>query len=343
MAAPLSGHTMTKVSKAAQLLVAGGESSAPVVSPITLFDTAGGGSWTAPPMSKNDTTSFHRLYHASVTTGKDGALLHGGYLSAPTNGTVVPSLVTLKDSNKFVPFSGSPVSLARNAPALARHTMTLTTDGQAVILGGVNSQGAVANLSVAYILDTQAQAVDAEWKAMPLSGDAPEPRMSFSTVLVNATTMLVFGGTADSRSALSGPYYLDLPTWTWSSPAAEGVAPQRWGHTATMAGNFMVVAFGKQRGTKKYDVPIAPLPVSAHSQCSIPVQCVPKRPPCSCSGRKKEKKNPTLKAERSRLESTQRFLLLFSVLCRIRALMPRCRTSDGSRDHTTNALTPTFF
>ncbi|KAF9966476.1 hypothetical protein BGZ70_002218 [Mortierella alpina] len=248
MAAPLSGHTMTKVSKAAQLLVAGGESSAPIVSPITLFDTAGGGSWTAPPMSKNDTASFHRLHHASVTTGKDGALLHGGYLSSPTNGAVVPSLVTLKDSNKFVPFSGSPVSLARNAPALARHTMTLTTDGQAVILGGVNSQGAVANMSIAYILDTQA--ADAEWKAMPLSGDAPEPRMSFSTVLVNATTMLVFGGTADSRSALSGPYYLDLPTWTWSSPAAEGVAPQRWGHTATMAGNFMVVAFGMSSNGK---------------------------------------------------------------------------------------------
>ncbi|KAF9951550.1 hypothetical protein BGZ72_006950 [Mortierella alpina] len=242
MAAPLSGHTMTRVPKAAQLLVAGGESSGPIVSPITLFDTAGGGSWTAPPMPKNDTASFHRLYHASITTGKDGALLHGGYQNAPTNGTVVPSLVTLKDSNKFVPFSGSAVSLARNAPALARHTMTLTTDGKAVILGGVNSQGAVANLSVAYILNTQQP--EAEWQPMSLSGAAPEPRMSFSTVLVNATTLLVFGGTADSRSAFSGPHYLDLETWTWSSPPADGVAPQRWGHTATMAGNFMVVAFG---------------------------------------------------------------------------------------------------
>ncbi|KAF9949214.1 hypothetical protein BGZ65_007503 [Modicella reniformis] len=122
--------------------------------------------------------------------------------------------------------------------------MTLTTDGHAVILGGVDSQGTIANLSVAYVLDTQTQATNPEWKVVPLLGTAPDPRMSFSSVLVNATTMLVFGGTDDFTSAFSDPYYLDLPTWTWSSPDVQGDGPSRWGHTATMAGTLMVVGFG---------------------------------------------------------------------------------------------------
>ncbi|KAF8940624.1 hypothetical protein BGZ58_005583 [Dissophora ornata] len=242
MTVPLSGHSMNAVQGTAQVLVAGGESSSNQSSPILLFQTTGVGSWSAPSLSKNDTASFHRLYHASIATGKDGALLQGGYQTSVANATVVSSLVTLKASNNFLPLSTSPVALAPSAPALARHTMTLTTDGQAVILGGVDSQGAVANLSIAYILDTQAN--NGEWKATPLSGSPPDPRMSFSTVLVNTTTMLVFGGTADFKSAFSTPFYLDLPSWTWSSPAVQGDAPQLWGHTATMSGTLMIVAFG---------------------------------------------------------------------------------------------------
>ncbi|KAG0365656.1 hypothetical protein BC939DRAFT_502802 [Gamsiella multidivaricata] len=242
MTVPLSGHSMNPVQGTTQLLVAGGESSAPQSSPILIYQTAVGGSWSAPTFTKNDTASFRRLYHASIATGKDGAILQGGYQTTVANGTVVSSLVTLKASNNFMPLSTSPVAQASSAPALARHTMTLTTDGQAVILGGINSQGVVANLSVAYVLDTQANS--GAWNPVSLSGTPPDPRMSFSTVLVNATTMLVFGGTADFKTAFTTPFYLDLPTWTWSSPEAQGDAPHRWGHTATMAGTSMVVAFG---------------------------------------------------------------------------------------------------
>ncbi|KAG0045259.1 Adagio protein 3 [Gryganskiella cystojenkinii] len=244
---PVSGHSLTRVQGTNQLLLAGGESSAPATvlpdSPILTLDTTSTtNTWSAPSISKNATATFHRLYHASLSTGRDGALLQGGYSSAPANLTVVSSLVTLKSANTFLPLSTAPVSLATNPPALARHTMTLTTDGQAVILGGVNSQGAVANLSIAYVMDTQAN--NAEWKPIPLSGTAPDPRASFSTVMVNATTMLVFGGTSDFKKALSSSFYLDLPSWTWSSPAAQGDAPDLFGHTAVMSGNSMVVAFG---------------------------------------------------------------------------------------------------
>lgn len=236
---------MNKMSGIPQIVVAGGESSANDTSSsstILIMDTSLiGNSWTA-LTNINTNTTFHRLYHASLSTGKDGALLQGGYQTT-SNGTVVSTLVTLNPQQNYAPRSVAPVSLAPHGPDLARHTMTLTTDGQAVILGGINSNGTVANLTVAYVLDTQADR--GEWKIVPLHGTPPDPRMSFSAVLVNSTTMLVYGGTPDFKSAYWVVFYLDLPSWTWSSPAAQGKSPRRWGHTATMAGSTMIVAFGK--------------------------------------------------------------------------------------------------
>ncbi|KAK3829033.1 MAG: hypothetical protein J3Q66DRAFT_324188 [Benniella sp.] len=253
--APLSGHSMNVVPDAKQLLITGGESSSAQPPPILLYQAGSKSSWSAPPLSKNDTAGFRRLYHASIVTGKDGAILHGGYQTTVKNGTVVPSLVTLKNTNNFQPISTAPVAMAPSAPALARHTMTRTTDGHAVVLGGVNSQGVVANLSVAYVLDTQAD--QGEWKVVTLEGTPPDPRMSFSTVLVNATTMMVFGGTDDFKSAFSEPFYLDLLSWTWSSPPVQGEGPSRWGHSATMAGVFMIVGFGSsEQGTSDSNIAI---------------------------------------------------------------------------------------
>lgn len=241
--ATVSGHVMNKISGTPQLLIVGGESTSPLTqaSFTYLYETKAG-SWSvikpATPTPPN-----HRLYSASVSTGKDGLLLEGGYLTTVANNTFAPSLISLNPAAKFQPSSTTPVALAANAPALARHTMTLTTDGQAVILGGITSHGAVANLTIAYVLDTQATA--SEWKVVPLTGTPPDPRMSFSTVMVNSTTMLVYGGTADLKTGFSNAFYLDLPSWTWSSPPAQGDAPSLWGHTATMAGNYMIVGFGK--------------------------------------------------------------------------------------------------
>ncbi|KAF9085351.1 hypothetical protein BGX23_009710 [Mortierella sp. AD031] len=240
--ATVSGHVMNKVPATTQLIVAGGETTSPLAqaSFTYLYETKAG-SWSAIKPT-NATLPNHRLYSASITTGKDGLLLQGGYQTTAANGTISPSLITFHPASKFLPQSTTPVALASHPPALARHTMTLTTDGQAVILGGINAQGALATLSIAHVLDTQASS--GEWKAVPLSGTPPDPRMSFSTVLVNATTMLVYGGTADRKSGFSNAFYLDLPTWTWSSPPAQGDAPSLWGHTATMAGSIMVVGFG---------------------------------------------------------------------------------------------------
>jgi len=254
---------MDRVQGTSQLLVTGGESTTNSTTAPTLFlfDTTQGtsGIWTSPPTPANGTDAIRRLYHASLTTGKDGALIQGGYLlrfpvansttngtsAASGNSTIVSSLLTLSSSQDFAPESSTPVSLAKNAPVLARHTMTLTPDGRAIILGGVSAQGVHANMSLAYVMDTQASA--AEWKAVPLSGKPPDPRSSFTTVMVNSTTLLVYGGTSDYRNAFWVTFYLDLPTMTWSAPASKGQIPKRWGHTATMVGSTMVVMFGRSR------------------------------------------------------------------------------------------------
>ncbi|KAF9574916.1 hypothetical protein EC968_004916 [Mortierella alpina] len=271
--APLSGHSMSKVPGTSKLLVAGGESSDNrTSSPILTLDTAGTAQlWTAPPRppaaltkSTNSTIApFRRLYHAAITTGKDGALLHGGYQSTVVNGTVVSSLVTLKATSDFAPHSTAPVSLATNAPAVARHTMTLTHTGQAIVLGGIHSGGVLANLTTAYVLDTQA--THAQWQSIPLKGKPPDPRMAFSAVLVNATTLLVYGGTPDFKAAYWVVFYLDLSTWTWSTPPVQGTSPRRWGHTATMAGSTMVVAFGLSSKHTPDSVPVALLDTTTNT------------------------------------------------------------------------------
>ncbi|KAF9118514.1 hypothetical protein BGW39_001116 [Mortierella sp. 14UC] len=257
--ASVSGHVMNKISATTQLIVAGGESTSPQASFTYLYETKTG-SWSVVKPA-NPTPPNHRLYSAAVATGKDGLLLEGGYLTTVANGTFSPSLISLHPAAKFQPVTTTPVALAANAPALARHTMTLTTDGNAVVLGGITAQGAVANLSIAYVLDTQA--ARGEWKTVSLSGTAPDPRMSFSTVLVNTTTLLVYGGTTDLKTGYSNAFYLDLPTWTWSSPPAQGDAPSLWGHTATMAGNFMVVGFGTSSSPR--DERIALLDVTSNT------------------------------------------------------------------------------
>ncbi|CAO3570736.1 unnamed protein product [Mortierella alpina] len=268
---------MSKVPGTTKLLVAGGESSDNrTSSPILTLETTGTNNlWTVPPRPPaaiNSTTAtapaaaaapFHRLYHAAITTGKDGALLHGGYQSTVLNGTVVSSLVTLKATFDFAPHSTAPVSLATNPPAVARHTMTLTQTGQAIVLGGIDSQGVLANLTTAYVLDTQAS--NAQWQRVPLKGKPPDPRMAFSAVMVNATTMVVYGGTPDFQVAFWVVFYLDLPTWTWSTPEVQGTSPRRWGHTATMAGSTMVVAFGLSSKHTPDSEPIALLDTSTNT------------------------------------------------------------------------------
>ncbi|KAG0309374.1 hypothetical protein BGZ98_003169 [Dissophora globulifera] len=261
---PVSGHTMNVVPGTSQLVVAGGETVANLTSsPLLLFDTASinasSAHWSPIALSTNTTTNatapttnataptttpppFHQLYHTSLTTGKDGILLHGGYRSTVANGSTIPSLFTLNPRYHLAPLSTAAVSTALNSPSLARHTMTLMPDGRAIILGGIDSQGVLSNLSMAYIMDTQANST--AWKIVQLSGKPPDPRVAFSTVMVNSTTLLVYGGTNDYKQAFWVTFYLDLPTMTWSSPNAQGNIPKRWGHTATMAGSVMVVAFG---------------------------------------------------------------------------------------------------
>ncbi|KAG0277938.1 Adagio protein 3, partial [Linnemannia exigua] len=144
--------------------------------------------------------------------------------------------------------------------------MTLTADGRAIILGGTTTQGILANLTSAYVMDTQS--AEATWKQVPLSGTPPDPRMAFTTVMVNATTLLLYGGTNDFKSAYWVTFYLDLPTWTWSSPMAQGTIPRRWGHTATMVGNTMVVMFGLSSNQAPDSTPVVLLDTTTNTWIS---------------------------------------------------------------------------
>ncbi|KAF9163766.1 hypothetical protein DFQ26_002141 [Actinomortierella ambigua] len=255
---PLAGHSMTRVGEIeGTLLVAGGESTVkdPNGSSILMYKSSAD-TWEVPPgLTKNDTLLFRKAYHGVVVTGKDGALFHGGYENLtpplvslnPLNNTVVNSLFSIKPfNNQFKLSNAAAVSKAPLSPSLARHTITLTKDGHAIILGGINPQGHAANMTSAYIMHAIADAP--AWQVQPIKGTAPLPRFDFSTVLINSTTLLVYGGTRDYMTPVdTATHYLDIPSWTWSSPEIKGTPPSqgRWGHSATLILNgIVVIGFG---------------------------------------------------------------------------------------------------
>ncbi|KAG0240237.1 hypothetical protein BGW41_007076 [Actinomortierella wolfii] len=262
-----AGHSITRVGEMeGTLLVAGGEISHANNngSPILLY-TSQTDTWDVPAgLTKNDTQLIRKSHHAVAVTGKDGALLHGGYenvgpISAnPANNTVVSSLITIKPANQFKPLTTAAVSRAQHSPSLARHAMVRTDSGNAIILGGITPTGQPANMTMAYVMNAIDDAPS--WRVQPIQGNAPLPRFDFSAVLLNSSTLLVYGGTRDSKSVVdTRTHYLDINSWTWSSPESSGTPPSqgRWGHTATLAFNgVVVIGFGISDGQQPPDEPI---------------------------------------------------------------------------------------
>ncbi|KAG0050832.1 hypothetical protein BGZ90_006930 [Linnemannia elongata] len=189
--ATVSGHVMSKISGTTQLLIAGGESTSPLTqaSFTYLFETKTG-SWSVVKPA-TPTLPNHRLYSAAIATGKDGLLLEGGYLTTVANGTFAPSLVSLNPAAKFQPSSTTPVALAANAPALARHTMTLTTDGQAVILGGTSSTPRTENIA---LLDITSNTWTKRFR--PVGQYVPDDSSNKSKLSVGAVLGIAFVFTA---------------------------------------------------------------------------------------------------------------------------------------------------
>eukprot|EP00164_Ancoracysta_twista_P001475 GFYU01001925.1.p1 GENE.GFYU01001925.1~~GFYU01001925.1.p1 ORF type:complete len:604 (-),score=184.61 GFYU01001925.1:301-2112(-) len=90
--------------------------------------------------------------------------------------------------------------------------------------------------------------LDAErnnWSIPETSGAPPGDRAGHAAVLTEDNCLLIFGGSAGPQALLNDLFVLDMDALEWWAPETQGELPsKRVGHTATLAGNKMIVFGG---------------------------------------------------------------------------------------------------
>ncbi|PKY58699.1 hypothetical protein RhiirA4_480826 [Rhizophagus irregularis] len=127
----------------------------------------------------------------------------------------------------------------------------LLPDGRIAYIGEILSENLwFRNI---YIYNTN----DGTWRNMSTSGIEPSPRHSHTMVLTQDGLIIIYGGMNNIHLGPSPDQILVLDTkvdpFTWSTPnidPAPSSAPYG-GHTATLVGNYMIIAFGFYRNATR--------------------------------------------------------------------------------------------
>ncbi|PKK68027.1 galactose oxidase, partial [Rhizophagus irregularis] len=136
------------------------------------------------------------------------------------------------------------------------HSAVTSPSGKMLIYGGYVDQwtGSPKALMTSELWELNTINLNT-WNGFPSISNSPglrrshtasiiENKMEFSSVVANEK-IIIYGGTDVSRSELYGDVaILDTNTWTWSKQETTNSPPNRSGHTATLVGANMIVAFG---------------------------------------------------------------------------------------------------
>ncbi|GBC37480.2 hypothetical protein GLOIN_2v1845096 [Rhizophagus irregularis DAOM 181602=DAOM 197198] len=123
----------------------------------------------------------------------------------------------------------------------------LLPDGRIAYIGKSNIGDISFNFRNIYIYNTN----DGTWRNMSTSGIEPSPRYFHTTVLTQDGLIIIYGGVNNIGPVPDQISVLDtkVDPFTWSIPNidyAPSSAPFS-GHTATLVGNYMIIAFGYYR------------------------------------------------------------------------------------------------
>ena len=125
-----------------------------------------------------------------------------------------------------------------------------------VFLGGRDASGELAKLNRIWAMDLSTGG----WGQLKTTGPAPSGREGLTAVLARDGRVVVHGGyVADSARPSSETYVLDLSrspaVWSKATLTAESTTPPaRAYHSAVMAGDVMVVAFGQEGRASRANV-----------------------------------------------------------------------------------------
>ncbi|RKP09292.1 hypothetical protein THASP1DRAFT_22848 [Thamnocephalis sphaerospora] len=130
--------------------------------------------------------------------------------------------------------------------ALSQHTLSyVVKQKKFVSIGGANN----ASLASMNKINWYNPEKDT-WGTSTARGSIPLPRRAHSSVVVGER-IIVFGGCSFNYSTFYNDVaVLDTTTFTWSKPTVKNAPEGRYEHSATMVGNYMIVAFGFLKGNK---------------------------------------------------------------------------------------------
>ncbi|RKP09293.1 hypothetical protein THASP1DRAFT_28918 [Thamnocephalis sphaerospora] len=147
-----------------------------------------------------------------------------------------------KDSLKW----SSRKSATGNAGALFQHTLSYVPGRNILVsIGGADATD-FASMSKINWYDPEKDT----WGTSTARGDIPLPRREHSAVVVGER-IIIFGGCSFNYDTFYNDVaVLDTTTFTWSKPTVKNAPEGRYEHSATMVGDYMVVAFGFLVGNK---------------------------------------------------------------------------------------------
>ncbi|KAF2465573.1 uncharacterized protein BDR25DRAFT_295165 [Lindgomyces ingoldianus] len=181
-------------------------------------------------------------------------------LYTPVDGMLIIDLVTQTSANITTP--GIRGNNARVGGGL-EYIAPVGGEGILVAIGGqINRDRPVADATKGELLDLQTvdifdidsylsnSSTNGTWYRQNTTGDIPEPRIDFCTVVISAPdnsshNIYLYGGhnPIGNDTAFDDVYVLSIPSFTWTAVFTNGGTP-RWGHNCHIANKRQMITVG---------------------------------------------------------------------------------------------------
>jgi len=204
--------------------------------------------WSSPALSVVSTQPFRWRELGSVATSSGNVVLFGGKFDPFTgskNGTFFSHGLYGVDT-KSLKFTDMTTE-SQGPSSRSTHTVTMLSDGRMVVIGGRTNDQKLVTMSDIWTYDTNT----GTWLELTAGGQVPVPRCAHSAVVTKDDRIIIYGGASDFNitQAIGDVAVLTTRNWTWTKPSVTNAPQNRFGHSATMVGNQMVVAFGNNPDT----------------------------------------------------------------------------------------------
>src|ERR1017187_3233012 len=219
--APRAYHTATLLPGGKVLIVGGYNSSSGLLSSAELYDPASGTWTTTGPLASA------REYHTATLLPNGMVLVVGG----ETNNQIILGNNSLASAELYNPATGHWTATGPLKYGRYKHTATLLQNGKVLVAGGTG-----------YSPTTAAELYDPASGTWTTTGAMSTARVQHTATLLPDGRVLAVGGNSTIGWPVPGPSaeLYDPGTGTWAGTG--GLNTNRFGHTASLPPNRMVLA-----------------------------------------------------------------------------------------------------